>query len=360
MHALFAVKDDIGDQVRAVLTYIHHNNPGWMSQLAAKNIHGETPMHTAIKSGNTNILHIFLDLVNSWHLSGLLKVILETKNNHGYTPLQLSCVMRRYEMFEFLLEVCIRDGLCQDVTGVAAQLAVTASAKLLPEALAKGDWKILDIFLKVLQRLNYSPEEMIKILNLPNEKGERTWSLLMECDIYALQKVCQILYSSDYNIHLDDLHTDEYGSTMLHLAFRTNYAEKIAILKECECDPNRVNSRGYMACERSHTLHKTHTTQTQPVRPKSLSRHRRRRKRSSKVDSTSPAPPQEPPAFLAVIKKQNIAIPILPYSSINKKASALTPRPQTLIGCEIDPPIGQPPSVPTGPNNQNVGVYSAS
>ena len=279
LHALFAVKDDINEDIRDILIHLHRYNPGLLNLLVIKDIDGDTPMHSVIKTGNTKRLRVLLDQLKSWDDLILIEVILETKNNEGYTPLLLACVERRHKMVESLLEVCIREGFCQDVTGVAIQ---SVSAKMLPEALAKGNWKILEIFLRVLKKFNYPPEEMIKILNLPNEKGERTWCLQMECDAHALKKTCRVLSSSEYDICLDELHTDEYGSTMLHVAYRTNCSKKIAILIEFGCDLKHINYKKWMACERSHTLHKTcMTQQAQSTQPKSLTSCRPSKKHSN-------------------------------------------------------------------------------
>ena len=250
LHALFAVNDDIDDEIKAVLTDIYCNNPDLLNLLTAKDLDGDTPIHSVIKTGKTTRLCVLLDLVKQWHNTNLSKIILETNNNHGYDPLQLACVKRRYEMVELLLEVCIRERFCQDVTGVATQ---PVPAKMLTKALANGDWNILDIFLRVLKKLNYSSEQM---LNLLDEKSERTWYLLMECDVKVLRETCKLLSSSEYNICLDKLHTDKYGSTMLHMAYRTDSAEKIKVLEDLGCKPDHMNTRKYKAWERSHMLRK--------------------------------------------------------------------------------------------------------
>ena len=214
--------------------------------LSAKNFDGENPVHSAVKTGNIKRLQLLLQLARKKDLPIPMKAILETKTKKGRTPLQVACNKKKYDIVEPFLEVCVEEGFCQDVTGVSAPNLSSRckSAKMLPEAIAKGSWEVLHIFLRVLRKSNYDTEAIIQILNLPDEKGVSPWFYLMECDTDVLRKVCEIL--RDYDIALDDLEADKYRSTMLHLAYRANCTERVTILEEFGSDPNHKNTRGYI------------------------------------------------------------------------------------------------------------------
>ena len=230
--------------------------------MAAKDIHGDTPIHSAVKTGNTRQLEVLVKLAED-HLPIPLKTILETSNKEGRTPLQVASDQRKYNIVELLFGICAEKGYCQDVTGVTPRsdsASIVRSAKLLPEALAKGNCKVLDIFVRVLYGLNYSKKSILHILNLPDREGLTAWVHLMDShDTCVLKEACEILQS--HGLHLDKLHVDTYDSTMLHLAYRADCKEKITILEDCGSSPNCKNRRGFRACERTHKLKTSSTTQ---------------------------------------------------------------------------------------------------
>ena len=251
LHALFAVTNKINkSDIKATLRALHTSHPSLLRLLLVKDDDGDLPIHSAVRTGNIGHIQALVELADK-SLPIDLKKMFEARNNMECTPLQLACDWKRYDIVELLLEICVREEFCEDVTGVP--YVVAQSAEILYKALGKGNWKILGIFLNVFMKFMYDKRTIVQILNLPNKRDKATaWFYLMECSPDILRNVCELL--EEYNLHLDDLHVDDYGSTMLHLAYRVNAQDKIHLLEEFKGDPEHKNERGYMACERAHTL----------------------------------------------------------------------------------------------------------
>ena len=217
---------------------------GYLSLYAAKDRDGDTPLHSVVKTGDVNRLYILLDLLPP----KLIRNILEMPNKLGQTPLKVAFDQEEWKTLELLLEYCIKNGLCSNLTGVGENLP--ASKTLLHHAMDKGCSQFVETYFDVTTRNGYGKPGLL----VYDENGRTPWFYLMNHkDSKILGSILDTL--KKHNIGVNELITDKFSqSTMLHLAYRKQHQDCIQLLEEAGADPKKKDMRGLRADQRDHLI----------------------------------------------------------------------------------------------------------
>ena len=228
---------------KQVLTALKQRS--YLSLYAAKDRDGDTPLHSVVKTGDVNRLKILLDRLPP----KLLRDVLEMTNKLGQTPLKISFEQEEWDMLEVLLDYCIKNGLCSNLTGVGENLP--ASKTLLHHAMDKGCSQFVETYFDVTTRNHEYGKPGLLVCD---QNGRTPWFYLMNHkDSKILRSILCTLQK--HKININELITDKFSrSTMLHLAYRKQHQECIRLLIEAGADPERQDMRGLRAEERDHLI----------------------------------------------------------------------------------------------------------
>ena len=210
---------------------------------AGKDRDGDTTLNTAVKTGDENRLKVLLDQLPPT----LLNKILETPNKQCKTPLQLAFDRRNWPVLQTILELCVKNRLCSQLTGIGENLTANT---LLHQAMDKGECHFLGIYLDTTSE---NPDCGVPGLLVCDETGQTPWSYLMNhCNHQFLEDTLRVL--NRHKVDVNELITDKNSrSTMLHLAYRKNCLSCINLLENAGAKPEKKDKRGFRADQRNHT-----------------------------------------------------------------------------------------------------------
>ena len=220
----------------------------YLTLFSAKDRDGDTPLHSVVKTGDLKRLNILLDRLPP----KMLNSTLEMTNNHGQCPLKVAFDQQEWEMLERLLEYCIQNTLCCNLTGIGRH-NLRASKTLLHRAMNMGCSRFVMIYFDIIAR-NLNDGRLGIDLLVCDKKGRTPWYHLMNHkDPKILQSVLRVL--KQHNIDINELVTDKSSrSTMLHIAYRKKRPECIKLLLDAGADPGREDARGLRADQRDHWI----------------------------------------------------------------------------------------------------------
>lgn len=251
---------------------------GLHSLICAKDVEGDTPLQSAIRSSSKpEFISLLLE-------EGPTCCMLKTRNNSGETPLETAFQTREWGIVSPLLRECIRNRILPELTGVDNE--VKGSTTLLHVAICSGDYEYLRIHLQECRKCEISGTQLKDSLQVTDEKNRTPWHHLVFKDLHIVENVLQIL--KEYAIDFNDLYTNKVaGSYLLHDAYRRNKFQLIELLESEGADKERKDARGLMPHQRSRNIvltqpHSPSGFRDQSQLPPELHSKRKQRRRKKK------------------------------------------------------------------------------
>ena len=189
------------------------------------NDHGVPEGLAAIENNEINNVKIFINKNNV------------NNDNYGYTPLQLSCKLKRYEIFLYLLKIGGNVNFkSQDSLDTLAIAASTNDINIIKILIQNG----ININSQFNISFQYNENKVNDRITLYRVNEERYQSFLMVAIKHDNEELVKYLLQNNININLQD----ENGETSLMKAIKYKKLSLIKILKRYNPDLKIRNVNG--------------------------------------------------------------------------------------------------------------------
>ena len=245
VHALMA--GDIEEEiVRQCFNVLRKNS--LISLITAKDKEGDTPLHSAIRSGaKPELIKLLMNTISK--LSTKRRLLLEL-NKKGELPIINAFNLQMWPIVEVLLEECIKCKLLPELTGMDPN--VSESKTLLFKATKRGYIRYLEIFLRVCRKCTNSVP--MRAMLMPNKRGGYTpWYHFLSLDVEQITLGLEHL--EEYGVDINKLLCDPAGRTsLLHEAYRRNNAIVCKLLIDHGARLNQLDANKLSPQQRRRTL----------------------------------------------------------------------------------------------------------
>ena len=196
-----------------------------ISLITAKDKEGDTPLHSAIRSGTKpELIQLLMNTVPG--VKTKHRLLLEP-NKRGELPIVNAFSLQRWSIVEVLLEECIKCQVLPELTSIDFNSSSKTTNTLLVKAMKRGFTDYLDIFLKVCRKcMNTIP---MKALLVPDKKGHTAWFYFLSLKVQNIKEGLAQL--KKYEVDINKLLCDPARRVgLLHEAFRRNNRDVIDAL----------------------------------------------------------------------------------------------------------------------------------
>lgn len=219
-----------------------------ISLITAKDKEGDTPLHSAIRSGaKPELIKLLMNTITK--LSTKRRLLLEP-NKKGELPIINAFNLKEWPIVEVLLEECIKCKLQPELTGMDPN--ISESSTLLFKAMKRGFIRYLEIFLRVCQKCtNYIP---VRAMLVPNKRGGYTpWYHFLSLDVEQITLGLELL--KEFGVDINKLLCDPAGRTsLLHEAYRRNNTAVCKLLIEYGAGLNQLDANKLSPQQRRRTI----------------------------------------------------------------------------------------------------------
>lgn len=219
-----------------------------ISLITAKDKEGDTPLHSAIRSGaKPELIKLLMNTISK--PSTKRRLLLEL-NKKGELPIINAFNLKEWPVVEVLLEECIKCKLLPELTGMDPN--VSESKTLLFKAMKRGFIRYLEIFLRVCQKCTNSIP--VRAMLVPNKRGGYTpWYHFLCLDVEQIKLGLEHL--KEYGVDINKLLCDPAGRTsLLHEAYRRNNTAVCELLINHGARLNQLDANKLSPQQRRRTL----------------------------------------------------------------------------------------------------------
>lgn len=262
VHALMA--GDIEESVVIQCFNVLRKN-SLISLITAKDKEGDTPLHSAIRSGTKpELIKLLMNAISGMKTKRRLLI---EPNKRGELPIVNAFNLRRWPIVEVLLEECIKCRLLPELTGVGGDVASSKRKTLLLKAMKRGFIRYLKIYLEVCRKcINAVP---VKAMLVPDKTGHTPWYYFLSLDEDLIKE--GLGYLKEYEVDINKLLCDHTGRTsLLHEAFRRDTNEVCKLLLEYGANEDQLDAHNLSPPQRKRVLSFQYSSPTSPVHRSSL------------------------------------------------------------------------------------------
>lgn len=204
------MKEDAVEQCLNVL-----RKESLISLITAKDKEGDTPLHSAARSGaKPQLIKLLLNAVSGTKTKHRL---LQERNKHSEVPLVSAFNLQRWSIVELLLEESIKQQVLLHLTGHGEQNCYSESKTLLHKAMQRGLIPYLKIYLRVCRRCTNSIP--VKAMNMCDKRRYTPWYYFLSLNDSLIEEGLKCL--KEYGVDINKLVCDLTGrATLLHEAYR--------------------------------------------------------------------------------------------------------------------------------------------
>ena len=217
-----------------------------ISLITAKDKEGDTPLHSAIRSGaKPELIKLLMNIISKPNTK---RRLLEVVNKKGELPIVNAFNMKEWPVVEVLLEECIKCKALPKLTGMDPN--VSESNTLLFKAMKRGYIDYLEIFLRVCKKCTNSIP--IRAMLVPN-KGYTPWYHFLSLDMEQIE--LGLKHLEEYGVDINKLLCDPAGRTsLLHEAYRRNNTAVCELLISHGARLNQLDANKLSPRQRRRTL----------------------------------------------------------------------------------------------------------
>lgn len=256
VHALVA--GNIDEEVVRQIFYILRKM-SLISLITAKDKEGDTPLHSAIRSGTKpELIRLLMNTVPG--VKTKRRLLLEP-NKRGELPIVNAFSLRRWPIVEVLLEECIKCQVLPELTGIDLNSTSKTTSTLLVKAMKRGFTDYLDIFLKVCRKsMNTIP---MKALLLPDKKGRTAWYHFLSLEVQDIKE--GLAHLKRHKVDINKLLCDPARRVgLLHEAFRRDNRVVIDALTDYGARRDQLDADNLLPLQRRRVF-SLDSTPTSPV-----------------------------------------------------------------------------------------------
>ena len=220
-----------------------------ISLITAKDKEGDTPLHSAIRSGTKPEL-IKLLMTTIPGVKTKRRLLME-RNKHGELPIVSAFNLQRWSIVEVLLEECIHCQVLPELTGIGNDLGSKHSNTLLIKAMKRGFIPYLKIYLDVYKRCtNAIP---IQAMLVQDKCGRTPWYYFLSRDVNQVEE--GLKYLKEHEIDVNKLLCDRNGRTgLLHEAFRRDNKDMCELLVKHGANRNQLDANNLSPPQRKRII----------------------------------------------------------------------------------------------------------
>ena len=255
VHALMA--GDIEEEiVRQCFNVLRKNS--LISLITAKDKDGDTPLHSAIRSGTKpELIRLLMNTISG--VKTKRRLLLEP-NKRRELPIVSAFNLQRWSIVKVLLEECINGRLLPELTGIGCDSNCTASKTLLFKAMKRGFTRYLDIFLEVCRkRTNSIP---MQAMLMSDKNGHTPWYYFLSLEMSVVEE--GLAHLKKHKVNINKLLCEPDGRMgLLHEAFRRNNRDLINLLVEYGAKQDQLDANKLSPPQRRRVL----SLDSQPLSP---------------------------------------------------------------------------------------------